>query len=1618
MKMKLFSFITTLIILVPFLSLSQRGKDGSYTVTTTGVNVNTYTTLTLNAAAGATSITVASNALNGANFTGNLAQGDLILIIQMQGASMNIEGTGIYTNPIGYTGDCCWFQNQATLALWGAVTQYNSAGKFEQVEVLGVGGANTITLNCGLQNSYTAAGKVQVIRVPRYVNLTLNNTTSIEPPAWNGSTGGVTAVEVNGNLSIGTGAKITASAKGFRGGSTTVPTAQGGLIGGSGQHTNGNGNGATQIGSEIDDEGGRKGESIGGYNTEYIVMHSPYGRGAPANGGGGGGAQNAGGGGGANVGTGTYTGKGTPSSAYAAAIWNLELAGFASTVSPGGGRGGYSLSTANLDASTQKPNLSTWLGDARKENGGYGGHPLAYDATRLFLGGGGGAGDQDSGQGGSGGTGGGLVMVTCYGTISGSGSIEADGALGQNSNPLNQTASFGQKKGNDGAGGAGGGGSIYIKNMSAIPGTISLLARGGNGGNHALIIGTGASTPSEAAGPGGGGGGGLVSITSGTPTINVNGGNNGVCTAAGGTSGVSEFPANGATNGSSGMTGSSTIYNLIPNNVTICSGNTANPSVTVSGTSPGTLSWYTQQFGGASFATGTSITTPVLSATTTYWVGVCPGTFRVPVVVTVNPSTTSTFNQVAPVCSGVAFSLPATSNEGFTGNWSPAINTSATTLYTFTPTAGQCASTATMTVTVNPSTTPNFTQVSPICAGGSFTLPTTSNNLINGLWSPAINTASTTEYTFNPTAGQCASVVTMTVTVNPIVTPTFTQVAPICSGGSFTLPTTSNNGINGAWSPSINNTATTLYTFTSAAGQCANNATMTVSVGAPVTPTFNAITPVCEGGTITLPASSIEGFTGTWSPAVDNTQTTLYTFIPTAGQCANNGSLTVNVTPLVDPTFNQVGPICEGSPLSLPSSSIENITGTWSPAPNNMATTPYTFVPDAGQCANNGSITVTVNTSTTPTFTQIAPICSGGTINLPASSLEGITGSWSPAVNNTQTTTYTFTPAAGQCASTATMTVSVGAPVTPTFDPWGPYCQNDIIIQVILPETSNEGITGTWNPAMVSTAVAGNIVHTFTPDAGQCATSTTMTVVVNPQVTTTFTQIAPICVGDALSLPGSSLEGIPGTWSPAPNNATTTTYNFVPNAGQCATEATMTVNVGPPATPTFDQVGPVCTGQAFTLPTTSLEGFTGTWSPAINTSSTTNYTFTPSAGQCAVNGAMTVTVTSPFTPTFNQVAPVCSGGVINLPVSSIEGVTGTWSPALNNTATTNYTFTPDAGQCSNTAAMTVTVNPNPSVDLTGLTVVNEHCGQADGSIAGVIANGGTPGYTYEWNNSATLNTADISGLTTGSYNLEVTDSEGCTATASVNVGADAAPVIDGSAVQSVDPTCLSGGSITGLTVSAGSSYTVAWGGSTGTTLDLNGLAAGTYTVTVTDANGCEDSFGPITLTAPTGATASFTYAPAEPSEGETVIFTNSSDGAGPIVSTWNISGSDSVTTNISEVFDTEGTYDVMLSIVDANGCVDTVVQTVVVFGSLVVPNVITANGDNVNDTFEIKGLKSNTQVTIIDRWGIVVFETDNYNNDWGGKDRSGKDLKDGVYTYIFKAADGKSGHGFVHLIRD
>lgn len=150
--------------------------------------------------------------------------------------------------------------------------------------------------------------------------------------------------------------------------------------------------------------------------------------------------------------------------------------------------------------------------------------------------------------------------------------------------------------------------------------------------------------------------------------------------------------------------------------------------------------------------------------------------------------------------------------------------------------------------------------------------------------------------------------------------------------------------------------------------------------------------------------------------------------------------------------------------------------------------------------------------------------------------------------------------------------------------------------------------------------------------------------------------------------------------------------------GCTSTATTSITTIGSVVTPSFAAVAPICAGDALSaLPTVSQNGVTGTWAPALNNTLTTTYTFTPAVGQCANPVSLTITVNPAVVPTFNPVAPACAGTALAaLPTVSLNGITGTWLPALDNTTTTVYTFTPTAGQCASTATLTITINPKPS----------------------------------------------------------------------------------------------------------------------------------------------------------------------------------------------------------------------------------------------------------------------------------------------------------------------------------
>ncbi len=485
---------------------AQYGMHGDKVISTTNNIVNEYTTLTADASASSTSITVASSSLNAnSRFSGNLVAGELVMIIQIQGATISTI-------------------NDAT---YGTVSSYGNAGRFEFAEVASVPNSTTINLTVGLKRSYTASGKVQVIRVPRYSSFTVTAAGSVTSPAWNGSTGGIVAIESNGTSVID--GSIDVSAKGFRGGANE-------------QSTSTPGNHTTYRSSNASD-GAEKGESIAG--TASSLANGQYGRGAPANGGGGGNSHNAGGGGGANAGTGTWNGGGVPdiSNSNYISAWDLEGGTFSSNNSPGGGRGGYSWSSSYQNPITLAPGNSSWAGDSRFNVGGLGGRVLNNSTQRIYFGGGGGAGDSNNNVGTPGGKGGGIIFLLSGDDVSGTGTISANG----------ESVALSTGVPGDACGGGGGGGTIIIYTNGANVIGLTLTANGGNGGSQSLNNGA------EVEGPGGGGGAGYISTATNVGlTRTALGGLNGTTNAPA----MVSFPMNGATRGGRGstITGSSNPY--------------------------------------------------------------------------------------------------------------------------------------------------------------------------------------------------------------------------------------------------------------------------------------------------------------------------------------------------------------------------------------------------------------------------------------------------------------------------------------------------------------------------------------------------------------------------------------------------------------------------------------------------------------------------------------------------------------------------------------------------------------------------------------------------------------------------------------------------------------------------------------------------------------------------------------------------------------------------------------------------------------------------------------------------------------------------------------------------
>jgi gliding motility-associated-like protein len=340
-----------------------------------------------------------------------------------------------------------------------------------------------------------------------------------------------------------------------------------------------------------------------------------------------------------------------------------------------------------------------------------------------------------------------------------------------------------------------------------------------------------------------------------------------------------------------------------------------------------------------------------------------------------------------------------------------------------------------------------------------------------------------------------------------------------------------------------------------------------------------------------------------------------------------------------------------------------------------------------------------------------------------------------------------------------------------------------------------------------------------------------------------------------------------------------------------------------------------------------------------------------------------------------------------------------------------YAYDPASCNLEDSASLVITVLPLPSADA----------GNDTSACTGPVQLNASGGLNYSWSPAAGLSNPNIANpvaTPAGTTTYTVTVSNGaCTDTDEVTVFTEAAI-----SVSSGQTICR--GDSAALSASGGISY--AWSPSAGLSDPSSAnpgaspAATTTYTVVVTNVNGCTGTGTVTVVVNPVISTPLFGIAEAPPFDiGMVLNFIDSS--AGSFSWYWSFGdNSYSAMQNPQHAYPTAGTYLVChYADFPGAGCIDTVCRTVeVIEFDILVPNVITPNGDGHNDYLVFQYLEHypGSRIEIYDRWGLKLYESDNYLNDW-----SGSNYSDGVYYFILyqhKNDSYVSIPGFFHLMRN
>jgi len=745
--------------------------------------------------------------------------------------------------------------------------------------------------------------------------------------------------------------------------------------------------------------------------------------------------------------------------------------------------------------------------------------------------------------------------------------------------------------------------------------------------------------------------------------------------------------------------------------------------------------------------------------------------------------------------------------------------------------------------------------------------------------------------------------------------------------------------------------------------------------------------------------------------------------------------------------------ICSGSSTTLSASGAS--TYSWTDGTNNYtgnsinvsptSNTTYTVTGTIGTCSATATVSVTVNPS--PSLTVNATpslICQGNNATLSASGAS--TYSWTDGTNNysgnsitvtpTVNTTYTVTGTNGTCSATAAVTVTVNPAPTLTVN----ATDNQLCTGESATLTANGANTYNWSHSLgsgSSKTVSPTSTTTYTvtgTTAEGCSNTASISITVNP-VPNVSANASPntICIGGSSTLSASGANTY--LWSNgssgasitvSPNSTTTYTVIGASTAG-CTNTATITVYVSTTINITANaNPSSICEGAYSILSASGADTYN--WSNSMNLSTitvtptnTTSYTVTGYSGGCT--GTATVSVTVNPLPTMIASAnpsSICYNEVTTLTASGANNYS--WSHSLGTgsnvtvTPTTNTTYTvtgTNIYNCSNTASVSVVVNPIPTVNITASSTTI--C-QGDQTI--LTATGAD---SYSWYHGlGTNNIITVSPSSTTTYTVVGTNTAGCSATASiaitVNPNADAT-------INPIDPLCDNQEQITLTAHTSGG----LWSG-TGITNQVLGTfspaiaGTGTHAITYMISGMCGDTATTeISIYDSPDATA---YATDETciDANDGIAWVEVTGGTPPYAFLWSTYHTLDSIANLAP-----GEYYVTAN--DFHNCSDK--DTVLIkpgtedcyITHIYVPNIFSPDdkGNPENEYLRVygKGIKS-IDFKIFDRWGNEVFHTTDINLGWDGTYK-GEPALTGDYTYILKVSYTKKPDdiikGHIYLIR-